>query len=204
MFIGRQKETEALNAFYEGNTEAVACVTGSMGMGKTALLRHFAENKEHIYFCAYETTGRQELTLFAEAAGLQQAERLEDILDAITAKGKKGKLLLMIDQYPNCVKAEADVNQIFFSYVTKEWADLPIKVILCDGEVCLWEKGTVEGFHRCAFEVTGHVFSGDKAVLRGRIVGGYGAVLRNQWRYSGPCGADAGSDTERGGTCCLL
>ena len=140
MFIGRQKETEALNAFYEGNTEAVACVTGSMGMGKTALLRHFAENKEHIYFCAYETTGRQELTLFAEAAGLQQAERLEDILDAITAKGKKGKLLLMIDQYPNFVKAEADFNQIFFSYVTKEWADLPIKVILCGDAFLLMEK----------------------------------------------------------------
>ena len=52
MFIGRKNELEALNAFYEGDKEALACVTGALGMGKTTLLRHFAKDKEAIYFSA--------------------------------------------------------------------------------------------------------------------------------------------------------
>lgn len=63
MFIGRKKELEALNAFYEGDKEALACVSGALGMGKTTLLRHFADGKKAIYFHAYETTGKQELSM---------------------------------------------------------------------------------------------------------------------------------------------
>ena len=62
MFIGRKNELEALNAFYEGDKEALACVTGALGMGKTTLLRHFAKDKEAIYYsCA---TRRQESRSF--------------------------------------------------------------------------------------------------------------------------------------------
>ncbi len=159
MFIGRKKELEALNAFYEGDKEALACVTGALGMGKTTLLRHFAKDKEAIYFSAYETTGKQELSMFAQVlakAGLtsgastdavskadkgEKAEwQLETLLDAITETAKQEKLLLVIDQYPNFVKADAAFDEVFFSYVTRKWQDLPIKVILCGDAFLLMEK----------------------------------------------------------------
>ena len=83
MFIGRKKELEALNAFYEGDKEALACVSGALGMGKTTLLRHFADGKKAIYFHAYETTGKQELSMFtqvlakADKAGVAAGEDTE-------------------------------------------------------------------------------------------------------------------------------
>ena len=121
MFIGRKNELEALNAFYEGDKEALACVTGALGMGKTTLLRHFAKDKEAIYFSAYETTGKQELSMLAQvltkadmiggkevgAAASDVANdvaaegrewQIEALLDAITEKAKQKKLLLIIDQ----------------------------------------------------------------------------------------------------------
>lgn len=154
MFIGRKKELEALNAFYEGDKEALACVSGALGMGKTTLLRHFADGKKAIYFHAYETTGKQELSMFTQvlakadiagvAAGEDTGKRseasLENLLDAITEIAKQEKLLLVIDQYPNFVKADADFDEILFSYVTRVWRDLPIKLILCGDAFLLMEK----------------------------------------------------------------
>ena len=55
MFIGRKKEIALLNAFYEGDHSKVACITGSLGMGKSKLLREFAKDKSSLYFCCYET-----------------------------------------------------------------------------------------------------------------------------------------------------
>lgn len=163
MFIGRKNELEALNAFYEGDKEALACVTGALGMGKTTLLRHFAKDKEAIFFSAYETTGKQELSMLAQvltkanmiggkevgAAASDVANdvaaegrewQIEALLDAITEKAKQKKLLLIIDQYPNFVKADASFDETLFSYVTRKWEDLPIKVILCGDAFLLMEK----------------------------------------------------------------
>ena len=95
MFIGRKKELEQLNAFYEDEKKKVACVTGSFGMGKTALLRHFIQDKNSVYFCAYETTRQQEISMFAHPLGIKKAKTMEDCLDKITTMSKKEKLLVV-------------------------------------------------------------------------------------------------------------
>lgn len=146
MFIGRKRELEQLNAFYEGNQCRTAVVRGSLGMGKTTLLRHFMRDKDSVYFCAYETTGQQEISLFSQALGMGEQRdmesnvSLETLLDEITRRGQKGKLLLMIDGYPCFAKAEAGFNATLFSYVTGAWADLPIKLILCGDAFLLMDK----------------------------------------------------------------
>ncbi len=81
-------------------------MSGALGMGKTTLLRHFADGKKAIYFHAYETTGKQELSMFTQvlakadiagvAAGEDTGKRseasLENLLDAITEIAKQEKL----------------------------------------------------------------------------------------------------------------
>ena len=49
MFIGRKNELEALNAFYEGDKEALACVTGALGMGKTTLALELSKMGNSFY-----------------------------------------------------------------------------------------------------------------------------------------------------------
>ena len=209
MFIGRKKELEALNAFYEGDKEALACVSGALGMGKTTLLRHFADGKKAIYFHAYETTGKQELSMFTQvlakadiagvAAGEDTGKRseasLENLLDAITEIAKQEKLLLVIDQYPNFVKADADFDEILFSYVTRVWRDLPIKLILCGDAFLLMEKylyGKKARYDRSASASDRDGFSGDKAIFPGGSRGRSGTLLWNQRWYPGADSAYAG------------
>ena len=140
MFIGRKKELEQLNAFYEDEKKKVACVTGSFGMGKTALLRHFIQDKNSVYFCAYETTRQQEISMFAHPLGIKKAKTMEDCLDKITTMSKKEKLLVVIDQYHYFAKADTTFNQILFDYVTGVWKDLPVKLILCGDAFLSMEK----------------------------------------------------------------
>lgn len=140
MFIGRKKEIAALNAFYEGDHSKVACITGSLGMGKTTLLRQFAQDKSSLYFCCYETTGQQEISLLAQAVGLKRANNLETVLDKITTMAKKEKLLIVLDQYPNFAKADTGFGQILFQYFTEQWKDLSVKLILCGDGFLSMEK----------------------------------------------------------------
>jgi AAA+ ATPase superfamily predicted ATPase len=140
MYVGRQKELEELNAFYEGNQCQVAVVKGTLGMGKTTLLKHFAADKSSLYFCAYETTAQQETDLLARALKIKTGISLQKVLDTVTKRARKEKQLLILDQYPSFVKAGTDFNEILLSYVTGAWAELPIKLILCGDAFLLMDK----------------------------------------------------------------
>ncbi len=163
MFIGRKKELEALNAFYEGDTCSVACVTGGIGMGKTTLLQYFAKDKKTIYFQAYETTGKQELMMFAKAlkeAGVETASgrkildakkkseeektdvqgALKAFLDAIGEVAKSEKILLIFDQYPNFARSESFFDEELYGYAMGQWKDLPVKIIFSGDAYLLMEK----------------------------------------------------------------
>ncbi|MBQ2532100.1 MAG: hypothetical protein II545_00485, partial [Lachnospiraceae bacterium] len=71
-------------------------------MGKTTLLRHFLEDRKHIFFTAYPTTGTGELKLLAAAVGVEWKDglTLENILDHITAMAEAEPLWLVMDHYP--------------------------------------------------------------------------------------------------------
>lgn len=144
MFVGRKNEIEKLNLFYETENHRVACISGAVGMGKTTLLRYFINEKKSIYFCAYETTKKQEISLFAQALGIKKASSMEECLDKISAMAKKERLLVVIDQYHFWAKADASFNQMLFDYMKNQWKDLPIKLILCGDSFLSMEK-TVYG-----------------------------------------------------------
>lgn len=143
MFVGRKEELEKLNAFYMAANERVACVYGRVGMGKTTLLREFAKDKKTIFYTAYPTTESQELALFAKAIGVKKnTDRLtiDGILDDISKIGTKEPVLLIIDHYPNFVKADASYEKKLYTYVTEKWLRLPIKLILCGDSYLSMEK----------------------------------------------------------------
>ena len=141
MFVGRAKETAALNNFYVKARERVACVYGRTGIGKTTLLRDFSKDKKTIYFTAYATTDEAELELFAAAIGVKKLVlSLEGLLDEISEIGRREPILLIMDHYPNFVKANAKYDKILHEYVTEKWVRMPIKLILCGDSYLSMEK----------------------------------------------------------------
>lgn len=141
MFVGRAKEKAALNSFYEKAKERVACVYGRTGIGKTTLLKEFAKDKKTIFFTAYATTDEAELEILAAAIGVKRpVYTLENLLDEISAIGQREPVLVIIDHYPNFVKANAKYDKILHDYVTEKWVRMPVKLILCGDSYLSMEK----------------------------------------------------------------
>ena len=141
MFVGRAKEKAALNSFYEKAKERVACVYGRTGIGKTTLLKEFAKDKKTIFFTAYATTDEAELEILAAAIGVKKPiYTLENLLDEISVIGQREPVLVIIDHYPNFVKANAKYDEILHNYVTEKWVRMPVKLILCGDSYLSMEK----------------------------------------------------------------
>lgn len=128
MFFGRKIELEMLSAFYTDKHAKCACIYGRAGMGKTALLRHFAEDKKSIYFNAYATTGIRETTLFAKACGCNKkmfsedqkaTEQLSIILNDIQEKAEleDAPVVLIMDNYPLFARADSGFDKLFHDFV---------------------------------------------------------------------------------------
>lgn len=140
MYVERVNEINILKTFYDDPEQKVAAVYGRYGMGKTTLLRHFSEGRKTVFFTAYSTTDKEEVRLFANALGKEDAESLEEVLDAVTALSEEGKTLLIMDHYPDFVKADASFEKILYTYVTENWKEKDIKVILCGDSYLHMEK----------------------------------------------------------------
>ena len=139
--IGRTKELQRLNNFYEDRHQRMFVLYGRTGIGKTTLLREFLKEKQGIYFTAYPTTERQEISLMARAIGVSdEGKALEDLLDTVTKLGEEGKVVLVIDHYPNFAKAGAYFQQILHDYVAKKWDNGRVKLVLCGDAYLQMEK----------------------------------------------------------------
>lgn len=67
MFIGREREVAALDRLYESNKFEFAVIYGRRRVGKTALINHFIDNKEAIYFMGVESNEKQNLENFSKS-----------------------------------------------------------------------------------------------------------------------------------------
>ena len=139
MFKGRTSEIQLLNGFYEGDTASVAVVSGSIGVGKTALLQEFAKEKEAIFFEAYETTSKHQLERLAQLMGVEALDATS-FCEEIGNRAKSAKQLIIIDQYPNFVKADPEFDKLLYEAITGNWKDLPVKLIFCSDAFVLIDK----------------------------------------------------------------
>ena len=140
MLIGRNAEIEKLNGFYEGDNVSVAVVSGSIGVGKTTLLREFFRDKQGLFFEAYETTAKHQSQRLADLLGLKEPVDGERFCREIADRATKEKQLIIIDQYPNIVKSDSDFDKILHESLSGKWKDLPIKLILCSDAFVLIDK----------------------------------------------------------------
>ncbi|MCR5416994.1 MAG: hypothetical protein K6E79_09380 [Pseudobutyrivibrio sp.] len=140
MFIGRSYEIEKLNGFYEGEDVSVAIISGSFGVGKTSLLQEFAKDKNALYFNAYETTAKHQYQRMGRLLGDSETTNAEAFCEEIANRATSEKQLIIIDQYPNIVKADSEFDTILHDYVVGKWKNLPIKLILCSDAFMLTEK----------------------------------------------------------------
>ncbi|MCR4695478.1 MAG: hypothetical protein K5773_09185 [Pseudobutyrivibrio sp.] len=140
MFVGRNAEIKALNGFFEKKGAGLAVVSGSYGVGKTELLKEFSKDKESFYFDAYETTAKHLSEILGGMLGLKTACSADLFCQEILNRADSQKQLVILDQYPNIVKADPDFNKTLLSYFNGKWKNKPIKLVLCGDAFSLMEK----------------------------------------------------------------
>ena len=142
MYIEREREIALLKKFYEDRDKRVAVVYGRKGMGKSTLLRNFAKDKNSVYFAAYKTTDTEELRLFARALNREDAKDIKRIMEEIIlmAKEDDNPAVVVIDNYPDFVKADPSFEKTLYEYVVGEWKKYPIKLIICGDSFLSMDK----------------------------------------------------------------
>ena len=67
MFVGRERELNALEKLYTSNKFEFAVIYGRRRVGKTALINRFIGEKKAIYFTGVESNAKQNLENFSKS-----------------------------------------------------------------------------------------------------------------------------------------
>ena len=215
MFIGRKKELEILSDFYNDTDAGILCVTGQKGMGKTTLLKEFAKDKKHIFHISYPTTDAGQMMLFSRSVEeftgtvdfantsnldklkkeYSEAYSLSELLSDIKRTAEGDKVLLIIDQYYDFVKADSSYEKTLHEFLMENPENNNIKLIVCGdpflamdkyvlSKKSIWKNDKVTEIHLKAMgfyeasEFYPDKTAEEKAFLYG-ITGGIPAHLQN-------------------------
>jgi AAA+ ATPase superfamily predicted ATPase len=145
MFINREKELESLNAAYKDRKAQFIVIYGKRRVGKTELVKQFFKNIPHIYFLADKAPEREQLSLLSEKVGLLYKDEFllsrgfGNWYDFFTYIKDKGRVVLVIDEFPFLIEANRAVPSIFQKGWDEGLKDSGIFLILLGSSIGMME-----------------------------------------------------------------
>ena len=116
MFIGREREVAALDRLYESNKFEFAVIYGRRRVGKTALINHFIDNKEAIYFMSFQAA-----------------------LEYVFKLAEKKRFILAIDEYPYVARSSKSLASTLQLLIDKYKDTSKLMLILCGSSMSYME-----------------------------------------------------------------
>ena len=196
MFIGRERELNALEKLYTSNKFEFAVIYGRRRVGKTALINQFLGNKKAIYFMGVESNAKQNLENFSKSiieysSGIETETSFlsfQTALEYVFKLAEKERLVLAIDEYPYVARSSKSLASTLQLLIDKYKDSSKLMLILCGSSMSYMEdhvlayKAPLYGRRTAQmkilpfdFEETCHYFQKfsdeDKALIYG-IVGG--------------------------------
>ncbi|MCQ2079892.1 MAG: ATP-binding protein, partial [archaeon] len=132
-FIGREEELEILEREY-ARRSSFTVVYGRRRVGKTTLVRRFAEGRESLYFLATEESVTENLARFSRMVSSElgfegiRFARWHDALEAVTRGGKK---VIIIDEFPYIASSDPSIPSQFQEIWDNTLKDREVMLILC-------------------------------------------------------------------------
>ena len=196
MFIGREKELDALEKLFKSGRFELVVIYGRRRVGKTALINHFIDDKKAIYFTGVESNGKQNLENLSksimEFSSAIQTETYfasyQAALEYVFKLAEKERVVFTIDEYPYVARASKSLASTLQLLIDKYKDSSKLMLILCGSSMSYMEdhvlayKAPLYGRRTAQmkikpfdFEESCAYFSGlsdeDKALMYG-IVGG--------------------------------
>ncbi len=135
--IGRERELGILERFWEGDGYELGVVYGRRRIGKSFLLKHFAEGKRAIMLQATTSEAGNLRDLASSVSSLFPISSsivypsYENAFDDISKLAKEEKLLFIIDEVSFLEESNKDILSIIQKYSDLVFSGTKLKLILC-------------------------------------------------------------------------
>ncbi len=139
MFIGRERELDALNKLYKSNKFEFAVIYGRRRVGKTALINEFIGDKKAIYFMGVESNAKQNLENFSKsimefASGIETESSFlsfQAALEYVFKLAENERIILAIDEYPYVARSSKSLASTLQLLIDKYKDNSKLMLILC-------------------------------------------------------------------------
>ena len=145
-FVNRQRELDALASWWERPGGQLALVWGRRRVGKTALLRRFADGRRSLFHVSATRAPAAELELLSRrAAALGSLPRRDldtrpfsswdDAFDVLAALAAQEPLLVVLDEFPELVQAVPELPSILRAFWEEARGATQLRMVLCGSAV---------------------------------------------------------------------
>ncbi len=144
-FVDREKELEFLERLWEGKNSFLP-VYGRRRVGKTRLIKEFIADKPAIYYLARNSTYLHNLRGFSRAilerfpAPYLSEESFSSFADVFRYLKEKGKLIVVIDEFPYLIQSDRRVLSEFQYIVDEIVRTSSLHLILVGSSVGMMEE----------------------------------------------------------------
>ena len=147
MFIGRERELDALNKLYKSNKFEFAVIYGRRRVGKTALINEFIGDKKAIYFMGVESNAKQNLENFSKsimefASGVETESSFlsfQAALEYVFKLAENERIILAIDEYPYVARSSKSLASTLQLLIDKYKDTSKLMLILCGSSMSYME-----------------------------------------------------------------
>lgn len=159
MFIGREAELRFLEHYYVGEGSQILVVYGQKGVGKTALLKHFAEGKKNAYYLARACAAREQRyqwasELIEKGASISKYPEYRELFECILSEDNAGKQLLIIDEFHHVLKTDDSFMEELVRFL-KEESSPSVTVLLCTSASGWVENSMIQKIGSLASSLSG-------------------------------------------------
>lgn len=147
MFIGRDIELSVLDKLYKSDKFEFVVIYGRRRVGKTALINHFVDGKESIYFMGVESNERQNLENLSKdimeySKGIQTDTcfaSYQAALEYVFKIAEKQRVILTIDEYPYVARGSKSLASTLQLLIDKYKDTSKLMLILCGSSMSYME-----------------------------------------------------------------
>lgn len=148
MFIGREKELKTLDRLYQSDQFEFVVIYGRRRVGKTALINHFIDDKQAIYFMGVESNEKQNLENFSKSiiefsSGIQAETSFSSYqaaLEYVFKLAEKERVILAIDEYPYVARSSKSLASTLQMLIDKYKDHSKLMLILCGSSMSYMEN----------------------------------------------------------------
>lgn len=157
--LGRAREMEYLEQFYQKPASGLIVLYGSRGVGKSSILREFCKGRDCCYYRGRACSDREQTYLWGaqlREEGMTAAEypSFDEIMELLTAR-KSVKKIIVIDEFQHLMKNSTQCMESFVRRMHDRWNNQPVLFILCSSSIGWVENSMVPKLGTAAFEISG-------------------------------------------------